>query len=254
MFNAADDPQPREKRTIVRNLQSAIWWLSHFWFGLALLLPLSFLLLAVLAPAFMRDGRTAAANGIYDFMRLQNHQLPQRSYFLFGQEGGLGSYEVAELVANGADERDLEAFLGNAHIGYKTALNQRMLAIFSGAVSGALLWLAARGRLRFSALFLLLFFLPMLLDAGSHLLGELGVGGWRQANLWAVPLWGDGRPPGFYTGVKWGTLNWGLRSVTGLLFGLGLGLFLCTRFDQYFRQVRAVLVQQRERKEAGSPG
>ena len=235
-------------RAFILALQRGIWWLSHLWFGLALLLPLTMLLLGILAPSLQRDGRENEATAVYDFMRVQNHQLPQRSYFLFGEAAAIGSYDVQELQAYGADPAELESFRGNPQIGYKMALNQRMIAIFAAALLAALGWLAFRGRPALPWWGLLLLALPMLIDALTLLLTEAGVVAWRMDNTWARLLWGEADAD-FYTGDTIGVLNWWLRTLTGILFGAGLTLYLLTRFDAYFRRLRSVLGPRMRRRE-----
>jgi uncharacterized membrane protein len=44
----------------------------------------------------------------------------------------------------------------------------------------------------------------------------------RTENLWAIALTGGIFPPSFYAGDAVGSLNWLLRTVTGVIFGVGL--------------------------------
>ena len=237
-----------KKRRVVIFLQDLIFWLSYFWFGLALLVPLSFLILAVLAPAFLRDGNQDGAEAIYAFMRIQNHQLPERSYFILGTDGGINSFEREELLSLGAEPERWEAYTGNRTIGFKTALNQRMFAIMAAALFGALLWLGSRGRLRISGRILLLLFLPLLLDGVTHMITDFTAIEWRLDNQWAHGVWGANQGEQFYSGTTAGTLNWWLRTATGLVFGLALSVFLLNQLDQYFGRLRTILSARRKNR------
>jgi len=225
-------------RDVVIFLQKSILWLARSWYWLALLLPLTFLALGFLAPAFMAEGNTDTGARLYAWLRPHNHQLPQRSYFLFGQTGGFATYTEAELIASGANPNDWEAFLGNPEIGYKTGLNQRMMAIFSAILVGAFLWGGLGKRPRLGIWSFLLLSLPLLVDGFSYLISETRGLGWRTTNTWAMTLTGNSLSTEFYTASTIGSLNWWLRTGTGLLFGLAITWFLFTWFDQFFGDIR----------------
>ncbi|RME71248.1 MAG: DUF2085 domain-containing protein [Chloroflexi bacterium] len=148
------------------------------------------------------------------------------------------TYSLEQILSWGADPHNLRAFVGNAQIGYKTALNHRMLAIFTAIFFGGLLWGLRRGRPRLGPGPFLLMALPLLVDGFSHLYAETRGLTFRQTNAWAVWLTGGVFPDWFYTGSTFGSLNWLLRTVTGLLFGLGLVWFLYTYMDTQFSIMR----------------
>lgn len=228
-------------RSVVVTLQKTILFVARYWLLIAVLLAWIILLLGFLAPIFMAAGLTGAGQWVYDFLAPHNHQLPQRSYFLFGEDGGFESYSLTQLLALGADPYNLQAFTGNAEIGYKTALNHRMIAIFVAIVVGGLGWGLAGGRLQVSFLWLVVLALPLLADGISHMISENSGSGFRAGNDWAVALTGGIFSPSFYQGTTVGTLNWWLRNLTGVLFGLGLIWFLCTFLSARFASVRAKL-------------
>jgi len=221
-----------------RFMQKVVWYLANYWFPLFLAVPLFFLLLGVLAPALLAEGKTEAATAVYRFLAIDNHQMPDRSYFLFGQANGIQTYPPETLIAAGADPQDWEAFTGNEALGYKTGLNHRMIAVFLGMVVGGLAWGLSRGRLGIGFIIFVLLTLPILADGFSHIISETEGTGARTTNEWAVAITGGAFPEQFYQGDTAGSLNWWLRTVTGFLFGLGIVLFLFARFDNYFRQVR----------------
>jgi uncharacterized membrane protein len=228
-------------RNVVIFLQKTILLLARHWFVLANLLAGIILGAGFLAPALMAAEQPEAGQSVYRFLASHNHQLPQRSYFLFGQAGGIRTYSTEQLIAWGADPYNMQAFLGNPDIGFKMALNHRMTAIFIAILLGGLGWGLAHGRPRLSFVWLLLMALPLLLDGYSHMMSENSGEGFRAGNDWAVRLTGDIFPAEFYTGNTIGSLNWWLRTLTGLIFGLGLVWFLYTYFDNRFLAMRARL-------------
>jgi len=231
-------------------LNRAVLWLARHWELVANGLFALVLGGAILAPALMSAGLTDAGQAVYRLYAPHDHQLPQRSYFLFSPQGGVRSYSLTQVLAWGGDPRNLRAFVGNPGIGFKTALNHRMLAIFIGLLAGGLLWSSTYLQPRITPFRLALFSFPMFLDALSHMFSEHGPFPFRQGNVWAVWLTGGAFPAEFYTGTTIGTLNWGLRTLTGLLFGLGTVWYLFAYLDRRFAAIRRVL-EPRLRKARG---
>jgi hypothetical protein len=226
---------------MVISVQKFILFLARYWFLVANLLAVLVLALGLFAPAFMSEGMTDAGRTVYGILAPHNHQLPQRSYFLFSRAGGIQTYSQAQILAWGADPHDLEAFLGNMEIGFKTALNHRMIAIFVAILAGGLGWGLAGERPRLNRYWLIGLALPMLVDAISHMISENGGTAFRESNAWAVWLTGGAFLPSFYEGTTIGTLNWLLRNLSGGLFGLGLVWFLYTYLSAKFKPVRTKL-------------
>lgn len=238
------DRQPVTGRTrdLVISLQKLILVLSRFWVFIAIVAAMVILAMAFLAPAFMASGQPEAGQAIYRFLAPHNHQLPQRSYFLFGQAGGIQTYSLDQVLAWGGDANNLQAFVGNAEIGFKTALNHRMVAIFAGLCLGGLIWQLAGERPRLRFVPFLLTVLPIVIDGLSHANSETSGRSYRQTNDWAHFLTGGLFPGSFYEGTIIGTLNWLLRTGTGFIFGLGLAWFLFTYLSNRFSAIRRELV------------
>jgi uncharacterized membrane protein len=198
--------------------------------------------LAVLAPVLMAAGFTGLGQGVYRFFSFQCHQLPQRSYYLFGPAGGIQTYSLDQVVAWGADSSNvftLRAFTGNPEAGFKMAIAHRLTAIHTAMFVGGLLWALIGRRLpRLSALAFVLLILPMALDGGSHMLSEITRLGFRESNAWAVWLTGGLFPSSFYTGTTAGSLNWLLRTLTGTLFGLATIWFVYPYLADGFGAIR----------------
>ena len=75
------------------------------------------------APALMAVGATLPANVIYTFYSFLCHQLPERSYFLFGPRL---SYSLAEIgyVWNYDDMLTLRQFIGNSDDGLESRVER----------------------------------------------------------------------------------------------------------------------------------
>lgn len=241
MSDSTKIPAQNGRIRLILAIQKGIYYLSKYWFPLFLAVPAVILALGFLAPALMAQGNGDGATAVYRFLALDNHQMPDRSYFLFGQSGGIQTYTPETLIANGADLQDWEAFIGNESLGYKTGLNHRMIAILVGIVAGGLAWGFSKRKLKISLIIVLSLTLPLLIDGFSHLISEAGALDVRATNEWAAVLSNRAFSEEFYQGDMIGSLNYWLRTGTGLLFGLGTVLFLFNRFDIYFRAVRQKL-------------
>jgi uncharacterized membrane protein len=192
-----------------------------------------------LAPLFMHLGWNGAANGIYFVYSFFCHQLPERSYFLFGPKinYSLGSIQAAWM--NTVNPLLLRKFTGTAAMGWKVAWSDRMISFYGGVWLFALLWYPLRKRTRSLSWWgLILFLLPMALDGGTHFLSDLaGIGqGFRYTNLWLANLTHFSFSPGFYAGDALGSFNSWMRNITGLLAGLGLVWFAFPYIHESFSE------------------
>jgi uncharacterized membrane protein len=181
-----------------------------------------------LAPVFMQTGHPNAARAIYFIYSTQCHQLPQRSFFLFGAQP---TYSLAEIQAAWQDTTNpylLRQFIGNAQMGWKVAWSDRMVSMYTSTFVAGLVFALVRRRLRplsFKAFVLLL--LPMTIDGGTHMASDLaGLGnGFRDSNAWLAALTGHVFPAWFYAGDALGSFNSWMRLITGILFGIGVVWF-----------------------------
>jgi uncharacterized membrane protein len=236
-------------RTLVIGVDRLILELARHWLLVVNTFLGIYIGLALLAPALMAIGLTGAGRAIYTFFSFQCHQLPQRSYYLFSQAGGIQTYSLSQVVTWGADPSSpftLRAFVGNTQVGFKVAIAHRLTAIHTAMFLGGLLWALIGRRLpRLGIWGYLLLILPMALDGGSHLVSEVTRLGFRDTNAWAIWLTGGSLPASFYVGTTIGTLNWLLRTLTGSLFGLAtiwLGFpYLADGFEDIRRQLEPKL-------------
>ena len=100
--------------------------LSQCWLVWLNLLLGIWVLLPWAAPVLMRIGATGAASLVYLFYTPQCHQLPQRSYFLFGDRLMIPLQDI--LTAYHTDDPlSLRPFLGTPELGWKVAWSDRMV-------------------------------------------------------------------------------------------------------------------------------
>ncbi len=206
-----------------------------------------------LAPVLMHLGWYRPAWWIYFIYSLFCHQLPQRSWFLFGPRFTPSLAEIQAASGAGADFFALRHFLGTPALGWKLAWSDRMVSFYGGWFLFALLYGLLRGRvrglrpmgrglrplmrgLRWQAALLLM--LPMAVDGITHMISDLwGVtAGFRQSNAWLAALTGNLLPPTFYAGDAWGSFNSLARLVTGLLAAFGLSFWLLPLLDRALRR------------------
>ena len=161
-------------------------WLALFniaW-GLYVFLPF-------LAPIFMALGLTGPARVIYSVYSFACHQLPDHSYFFFGD---LLTPHLHDLEAGGMEAGlnlfGQRRFIGNDDTGFKVAICQRDIAIYGSVLLAGLFYALTRRQAR-----------PL---------------NWRLYILFLIPIAVDGTTQLF--GLREST--WLLRSVTGALFGI----------------------------------
>jgi uncharacterized membrane protein len=183
-------------------------WLARHWLAVFNTIVALFVIGPFLAPLLMHLGSTkgcgpctAAGRLIYVVYSPFCHQLPERSYFLFGPQK---TYALSELEAKGAVsvglnilQREILRYPGAPPLGYKVALCERDIAIFGSLLLGGLLFGLARSILhrrgsevpRLPVWAYLLALVPIGIDGVTQLIGL------RES-------------------------DWILRSITGALFGL----------------------------------
>jgi uncharacterized membrane protein len=180
---------------------------------------------------------------IYNFFC---HQLPERSWFLFGP--GF-SYTQAQIAAAwGVSVNDISnelvrrQFIGTPELGWKVAWSDRMVAMYSSMFLFGLLYALFRElgfRIKGVSWWLFaLLILPMAIDGTTHLINDALRLDFRQTNEWAVFLTNNAFPADFYIDDMFGSLNSVLRIVTGILFGLGVVYFLWPIMDSEFSPKR----------------
>jgi len=222
-------PEPSSlPNTLDVTVNNVVTWIMRHW----LLLLLAYLslwnLLPWLAPVFMKLGWETPARGIYFLYSFFCHQLPQRSWFLFGESFTYPKDEIL-LALNGNTDpvvpSTMRVFIGTPEMGWKVAWSDRMVSFYSGWVVVGLVYALVRRRWKgLSWKWALLLLLPLALDGGTHLLSDLGNirEGFRESNAWLAMLTNNYFPPEFYAGDQWGSFNSMARLITGALGAVGL--------------------------------
>lgn len=237
-------PAPADGAMSVR-LNRAVHWLSRHWLWAFLAAWGLFNLLPWLAPLFVKAGWEAGARPIYSLYTLFCHQLPQRSFFLFGERPMYELHEIQATWQNTTDPLLLRQFIGNPEMGWKVAWSDRMVSLYTGIFFWAAVLGVWRRRLpRLPLWGLVLMALPLVLDGGTHMISDVtgGIGGgFRYDNEWLAALTGNALPPDFYAGDGLGTFNSWMRLITGLLFGFGGVWFALPGIGEAFAATRGTI-------------
>ncbi len=166
--------------------------IAHHWLAIFNIAWALYVGLPLLAPTLMYIGASFPAQMIYSLYSFLCHQLPDHSYFLFGNSFVPLKPElvIAGMASSGGLFAE-RAFIGNAEIGYKVAFCQRDLAIYGSILVAGLIYALIRNRIEpISLKWYALFLIPIAIDGLTQLLG------WRESNWW-------------------------LRTLTGVIFGAG---------------------------------
>lgn len=200
-------------------------FLSNHWFETFLIIYGLFVWLPFLAPVFMHLGWSGSGRALYFVYSFFCHQLPQRSFFLFGQKSMYSLAEVQSAWENTISPMVLRKFIGNAAIGWKVAWSDRMFSFYTGVWLFALLWWPFRRTAKTLPWWgFILLLLPMIIDGGTHFISDVaGIGqGFRDSNQWLSVLTHAAFPASFYAGDALGSFNSLMRLITGLLAALGI--------------------------------
>lgn len=186
---------------IAAAIDALVGWLTRHWLALFNGIVAVFVGLPFIAPLLMHLGLTGPAQLIYLAYRPTCHQLPERSFFLFGPRFAydLAEIETADAIPAGLSllQREFLRWPGNPELGYKVAICERDVAIYGSILLGGLIFGLARSYCdararrmpRLPVVVYGLALIPMLIDGGTQLIGL------RES-------------------------TWALRLATGIIFGL----------------------------------
>ncbi len=202
-----------QARGIVIALDRLVYRLTRHWVLVIAVVLGVYVGLPFLAPVFMQLGWKGAANVIYAFYSTQCHQMPQRSFFLFGPKAMYSLAEVQAVWQKTNNPLILRQFVGNAQMGWKVAWSDRMVSMYGGLWLFTVLW-SPRSVRRLKPLAwwgVALLALPMVLDGGTHFISDLaGIGqGFRDSNAWLAVLTGNALPATFYAPLDWPAVRLG---------------------------------------------
>ena len=194
-------------RDLVVFADKAIFRLAKHWLLLVNLFWGLYVGLPLLAPVLMDAGWTGPAKVIYTIYRPACHQRPERSYFFGGPEV---VYSVDELEAAGVETGLFSREIGNEAVGWKVAFCERDVAIYGAMFLTGLVYGLLRRRLgawKMPFRYFLLFLVPMGIDGGLQ--------------LFAIH-----------------ESDYVLRTITGVIFGIGAVLFAYPYLEEGFGDVR----------------
>ncbi len=194
-------PEGSRAARLAAAVDRAVAWLARHWLAFFNVIVGVFLSLPFLAPVLMHLGFTRAGRLIYIIYAPTCHQLPERSYFLFGPQLVYTTPQLESLGAVPAGlnlfQREMLRYVGSPQIGYKVAFCERDAAIYASILLGGLVFAWVRRRAQ------------------------------RQGRpIPKMPLWLYGicllpiAIDGFTQLFGLRESDWLLRSITGLLFGL----------------------------------
>ena len=214
-------------RTTARqnSIQSIFQWISSHWFETFLVIYGLWVFLPYFAPIFMQIGWTGAGKGVYFIYSFFCHQLPERSFFWFGEKTMYSLGEIQAAWQDTVNPMILRQFIGDKSMGWKIAWSDRMISFYTSVWFFALLWYPMRRRVKSLSWWgFILLLLPIAIDGGTHTISDFaGIGqGFRDTNQWLVALTSNAFPTTFYAGDALGSFNSIMRLVTGLLAGLGI--------------------------------
>lgn len=207
-------PVTGRTRDLVILLDKVIYAIARHWLLIANLTFIVYVGLPLLAPALMAHGYERWGRLIYTIYTPFCHQLPERSYFLYGPRFYYSLPELLALLGGNVPAR----FVGNPEIGYKVAFCQRDVAIYAAAALAGMAFGLVRKRLR-------------------PLSGKPFV---RMAILFALPLAVDGG--GQLVGLWEST--WITRTITGVIAGAGVVWLIYPHIEAGMWDVRRTVVQQ----------
>lgn len=241
---------PSNSRLWARRASRLGYYLSRYWIlSFSLLIGL-YVGLPFMAPVFMALGLEFPARAIYTIYSFLCHQLPQRSYFLFGSQF---TYSLAEIQTVWQDTTNfgiLRQFTGNPSMGWKVAWSDRMVSMYTSILIFSWIWYPLRRRLRgLSWQGLLILIIPMAVDGFTHMFSDFaGLGqGFRDSNAWLAALTNNSMPATFYAGDAWGSFNSIMRLVTGILFGAGVVWFGYPYLDEFFADIKLKIQEKFQR-------
>jgi uncharacterized membrane protein len=210
--------------------RSRFQWIGDHWFETFLILYGVWVFTPFLAPVLMHVGWIQAGRAVYFIYSFFCHQLPERSFFLFGQKVMYSLPEIQAAWQNTSNPLILRQFLGNETMGWKMAWSDRMIWFYTSVWLFAVIWYPLRRTAKpLSWWGFCLLLMPMTIDGVTHLISDVaGIGqGFRDTNVWLMVLTRNAFPASFYAGDAVGSFNSLMRFATGVLAGSGIAWRVC---------------------------
>lgn len=241
-------------RSLATILNKAANRFCRHWLLVITLLLLIFTGLPWLAPVFMALGWSRAGEAIYLIYSTQCHQLPQRSFFLFGDSVMLPLSTIQSVWTTSDNPLVLRQFTGNTEVGWKVAWSDRMVYMYTALLVAGLAFWPLRKRLKpLPWQGLLLFLLPMAVDGFTHVISDMMgsvLEGFRYSNGWLATMTGNVFPATFYAGDALWSFNSWMRLLSGVLFGIGVVWFTYPRLHASFNETANQIATKFQHTEA----
>lgn len=219
-----------ERGSRISGMDRFVLWLSKHYMLLFNLVLFFYVGLAFLAPVLEKNGYNSPAQAIYKTYSFLCHQLAFRSYFLFGEQAvypleraGVAGVLPYEAEIGHVDIMSARLFTGNDQVGYKVALCERDIAIYTGFLVFGIVFslFKNKGKPLNWLVWIIIGILPIAFDGFSQLPGLA-----EQAPAWlpireSTPL---------------------LRTLTGLLFGVSTAWFLFPYVAESMNDTRGILI------------
>ena len=186
-------PSTTSKALITQRINTLMMGLFRHGVTILLTLLLLFVFLPFLAPVLMANGWSTPGHLIYHLYMPFCHQLPQRSWFLFGDQLTYTLDEIRQVYPY-TDMWQLRAFMGSPELGWKVAWSDRMISFYTMTPVFGLFygWRRARPATPLALRFLLLALLPIFVDGITHTINDMLAGttgaGFRDTNAWLAFL------------------------------------------------------------------
>ena len=184
----------------------------------------------------MQTGLTIPGKVIYWIYSFLCHQLPERSYFLFGPKI---SYSIGEIQSVWKNTKHCSppAVYGKSANGLEGCLvRPNGVDVYQSLDFRNVVGVVPEEDRRLPWWGLVLLLLPMAIDGTTHFLSDLA--GFGQGFSGYQCLVGSVDksfiPPFFYAGDAWGSFNAWMRLITGILFGLGIVWFGFPYVNEFF--------------------
>jgi uncharacterized membrane protein len=205
-------------------------WMRDYFILLIIILLTIYLLFAFLAPVFMKGNFQSTGKILYLFYSKFCHQYAHRSWFLFGEQAYYPAYvptdselksinDVFQISIEEIDES--RKIIGNENAGYKVAICQRDLAIYSSLLLFAFAYIILRKKIRKISIYSWFIFgvIPLGVDGIWQLISTMNILNMNLQVYESTPL---------------------IRTITGGLFGLFTGWYLYPAIEDAFREDRSV--------------
>ena len=122
----------------------------------------------------MKLGLSGAGKAIYFIYSFFCHQLPERSFFFFGEKTMYSLNEIQAVWQDTVNPMILRKFIGNEVMGWKVAWSDRMISFYTSVWFFAVAWWPLRRRVKpLSWWGFALLLLPMIIDGSTHAVSDL---------------------------------------------------------------------------------